>query len=63
MDDAALQGLVEGLVAAVFRELLGVQLDSPFRRMSYAEVHLAARAADPAPQRPEGPGRARLMQP
>ncbi|KAG2485593.1 hypothetical protein HYH03_015657 [Edaphochlamys debaryana] len=38
MDDAALQGLVEGLVVRVFDELLGVRLTTPFRRMTYAEA-------------------------
>ncbi|KXZ54353.1 hypothetical protein GPECTOR_5g434 [Gonium pectorale] len=38
MDDAALQGLMEGLVVEVFEQLLGVKLTTPFRRMSYAEA-------------------------
>ncbi|GFR47627.1 hypothetical protein Agub_g9366 [Astrephomene gubernaculifera] len=38
MDERALQGLVEGLVAEVFQQLLGVSLPAPFRRMTYSEA-------------------------
>ncbi|EFJ50305.1 hypothetical protein VOLCADRAFT_58252 [Volvox carteri f. nagariensis] len=38
MDDVALQGLMEQLVAQIFKQLLGVALTTPFRRMSYAEA-------------------------
>ena len=38
MDADAIMGLMEGLVAAIFSELRGVDLPRPFRRMTYAEA-------------------------
>ncbi len=38
LDERAIQELMEGLVRAVFRDVLGVELPQPFPRLSYAEV-------------------------
>ena len=38
LDEPAIQNLMEGLLRAVFREVLGVELPEPFPRMTYAEV-------------------------
>ena len=40
MDEAALQQLVEGLLVAVFKEVIGVEVAAPFPRMTYAEAML-----------------------
>src|SRR6266480_264442 len=38
LDERAIQDLMEGLIRAVFRDVLGVELPDPFPRLSYAEV-------------------------
>jgi aspartyl-tRNA synthetase len=38
LDEAAITGLMEGMVRAVFDEVLGVKLPDPFPRMPYAEA-------------------------
>ena len=38
LDEAAITGLMEGMVRAVFHEVLGVKLPDPFPRMPYAEA-------------------------
>jgi aspartyl-tRNA synthetase len=38
LDERAIQGLMEGLIREVFRDVLGVDLPDPFPRLSYAEV-------------------------
>src|SRR3979490_2879823 len=38
LDERAIQGLMEGLIREVFRDVLGVDLPDPFPRLSYADV-------------------------
>jgi aspartyl-tRNA synthetase len=38
LDERAIQALMEGLIRAVFREVLGVELADPFPRLTYAEA-------------------------
>ncbi|HYN11729.1 MAG TPA: aspartate--tRNA ligase, partial [Burkholderiales bacterium] len=37
LDERAIQGLMEGLIREVFRDVLGVELPDPFPRLSYKE--------------------------
>jgi aspartyl-tRNA synthetase len=38
VDEAALEGIIEEMIAAVWRGTIGVELPRPFRRMPYAEA-------------------------
>jgi aspartyl-tRNA synthetase len=38
LDERAIQGLMEGLIVQVFRDVLGVELPQPFPRLAYAEA-------------------------